>query len=159
LATPTKPPEGLRNVLPATSAFTGVPAPRKSNAITFFEAAAQVNPSDYDSLQNLAVAYRETGRVADAESILRLILKSGEPYAPAYNEMGMIYSQKGETAAARGYFEKAARLDATLGRLHKMTGENARARASFEAFLAAKGTNPEYRQLNPQVRAELAAIP
>jgi choline-sulfatase len=135
----------------------------KDNAITFFEAAAQMNASDYDSLQNLAAAYRETGRVADAESILRMILKSGEEYAPAYNEMGMVSYQKGDTAAARGYFEKAARLDATyqlnLARLYKMTGENARARASFEAFLAARGTSPEYRQIIPQVRAELATIP
>jgi tetratricopeptide (TPR) repeat protein len=135
----------------------------KGEAITFFEAAAQMNASDYDSLQNLAVAYRETGKVADAEAILQMILKSGEEYAPAYNEMGMVCYQKGDTAAARGYFEKAARLDATyqlnLARLYKMTGDNARARASFEAFLAAKGTSPEYRQLIPQVRAELAAIP
>jgi hypothetical protein len=36
----------------------------------FVEAAAQLNPSDYESLQNLAVAYRETGRTREAEAHL-----------------------------------------------------------------------------------------
>ena len=134
----------------------------KDNAITFFEAAAQLNASDYDSLQNLAVAYKQTGRIDDAEAILRMILKSGEEYAPAYNEMGMICYQKGDRAAAQGYFEKAARFDPSyhlnLARLHKMAGENARARASFEAFLAAKGSAPEFQDVAPQVRQELEAV-
>ena len=134
----------------------------KNEAIVFFEMAAQLNPSDFDSLQNLAVAYRETGRITDAVQICHLILKSGEDYAPAYNELGMASFQKGDAAAARGYFEKAARLDPTyqlnLGRLYKLTGENALARAAFEAFIAARGSSPEYRQVIPQVKKELAAI-
>src|SRR5439155_4253049 len=95
---------------------------KKNDAIPFFEAAAQLNPSDYESLQNLAVAYRETGRIADAEGILNSIVKSGEPSAPVYNELGMVWFQKGDLATARGYFEKAAQLDAAyqlnLGRLY-----------------------------------------
>ena len=43
----------------------------REEAIPNFESAAQMNPYDYDSLQNLAVAYRETGRVADAEAVLQ----------------------------------------------------------------------------------------
>ena len=64
--------------------------------------------------------------------------------------------------AAQGYFEKAARLDPTyqlnLGRFYKMAGDNARARAAFEAFLAARSSSPEYRQMVPQVRKELETI-
>ena len=45
-------------------------AGEEDEAIPFFEAAAQFNPSDYESLENLAVAYRETGRIADAERVL-----------------------------------------------------------------------------------------
>jgi tetratricopeptide (TPR) repeat protein len=134
----------------------------KAEAINNFESAAQLNPYDYASLQNLGAAYRETGRVADAEAVLQMIIKSGEQYAPAYNEMGMVAYQKGDTAGARGYFEKAAQLDPAyqlnLARLYKMAGENARAKASFEAFLAAKGSSPEYRAVVPQVRQELAAV-
>ena len=100
--------------------------------------------------------------MADSERVLNAILKSGEEFAPAYNELGMAAFQKNDVAAAQGYFEKAARLDATyqlnLGRFYKMAGDNARARAAFEAFLAARSSNPEYRRMIPEIRKELAAI-
>jgi len=134
----------------------------KAEAISFLETAARLNPSDYESLENLAVAYRGAGRVADSERVLTEILKSGEEYAPAYNELGMSAYQKGDVAAAQGYFEKAARLDATyqlnLGRFYKMAGDNARARTAFEAFLAARSSNVEYREVIPQVRKELESV-
>jgi choline-sulfatase len=131
-------------------------------AIAHFESAATMNPHDYDSLENLAVAYKQTGRIDDAEAMLKLILQSGEEYAPAYNELGMICFQKGDRAAAQAYFEKAARLEPSyhlnLARLYKMAGENAKARASFEAFLAARGSAPEFQAAAPQVRQELEAV-
>jgi len=108
------------------------------------------------------VAYRETGRIADCERVLNAILKSGEEFAPAYNELGMTAFQKGDMAAAQQYFEKAARLDATyqlnLGRFYKMAGDNPRARAAFEAFLAARSSSVEYQRMIPEVRKELAAV-
>jgi len=135
---------------------------KKTEAIALFEAATQLNPSDYESLENLAVAYRQAGRIEDSERALQAILKSGEEYAPSYNELGMAAFQKGDVAAAQGYFEKAARLDATyqlnLGRFYKMSGDNARARAAFEAFLAARSASAEYRQMIPQVRKELESV-
>lgn len=136
---------------------------KNKEAITLFETATQLNPSDYESLQNLAVSYRQAGRADDAQRALNAILQSGEEYAPAYNELGMMAFQKGDPAAAQGYFEKAARLDPTyqlnLGRFYKMAGDNARARAAFEAFLAARSGTPEYREVIPQVRKELSSIP
>jgi len=134
----------------------------KADAITLFETATQMNPSDYESLQNLAVAYREAGRLSDCERILNGILKSGEEYPPAYNELGMTAFQKGDVATAQSYFETAARLDPTyqlnLGRFYKLAGDNARARAAFEAFLAARSSNDEYQKIIPEVRKELAAV-
>jgi choline-sulfatase len=135
---------------------------KKTEAIALFETATQLNPSDYESLENLAVAYRQAGRLDDSERALNAILKSGEEYAPAYNELGMAAFQKGNVAGAQGYFEKAARLDPTyqlnLGRFYKMAGDNARARTAFEAFLAARSSSAEYRQMIPQVRKELESI-
>jgi tetratricopeptide (TPR) repeat protein len=134
----------------------------KADAIASLEAAARLNPSDYESLENLAVAYRAAGRIDDSERVLNSILKSGEEYAPAYNELGMAAYQKGDTAAAQGYFEKAARIDPTyqlnLGRFYKMAGDNTRARTAFEAFLAARSSNAEYREMIPQVKKELESI-
>jgi Tfp pilus assembly protein PilF len=76
--------------------------------------------------------------------------------------MGMVSYQKGDRVAAQAYFEKAARLDPAyhlnLAWLYKMAGENAKARTSFEAFLAAKGSAPEFQAVMPQVRQELEAV-
>ena len=135
---------------------------KSKEAITLLETATQLNPSDYESLENLAVAYRQAGRMEESQQALNAILQSGEEYAPAYNELGMAAFQKGDVAAAQSYFEKAARLDPTyqlnLGRFYKMAGDNARARAAFEAFLTARSTSPEYRQVIPQVRKELESV-
>jgi len=134
----------------------------KEKAIANFEQAAQLNPHDYESLQNLAAAYRGVGRVADAERVLNAIIASGEEFAPAYNELGMVAFQKGEIAKAREHFEKAARLDAAyqlnLGRLYRMAGEGDKARHAYEAFLAAADNRPEYRELAREARKELALI-
>jgi arylsulfatase A-like enzyme/Flp pilus assembly protein TadD len=136
---------------------------KTKESIALFETATQLNPSDYESLETLAVAYRQAGRKEDSERALNAILQSGEEYAPAYNELGMAAFQKGDAVAAQGYFEKAARLDPTyqlnLGRFYKMAGYNARARAAFEAFLAARSGSAEYRQVIPQVKKELSEIP
>ena len=135
---------------------------KSKEAITLLETATQLNPSDYESLENLAVAYRQAGRMEESQQALNAILQSGEEYAPAYNELGMAAFQKGDVAAAQSYFEKAARLDPTyqlnLGRFYKMAGDNARARAAFQAFLTARSTSPEYRQVIPQVRKELESV-
>jgi arylsulfatase A-like enzyme/Flp pilus assembly protein TadD len=135
---------------------------KRQDAITFFEAAAQSNPSDYESLGHLAAAYREAGRLDEAERICRSILSSGEEYAPAYNELGMAFFQRGDAAKARSYFEKAAQLDSAfqlnLGRLYRMSGDNARARASYEAFLRANASRPEYREVIPGVQRELSTL-
>jgi choline-sulfatase len=138
-------------------------AGNNQEAVTFLEGAARANPSDHESLQNLAVVYRETGRIADAERVLNSILSSGEEYAPAFNELGMVAFQKRDLPAAREYFEKAARLDPAyqlnLARLYRMQGDTARARAAFAAFLAGPALRPEYRDVIPQIKRELAALP
>ena len=46
----------------------------KDAAIVEYEKAAQINPADLDSQNNLATAYLEKGRVADAERVFQWIL-------------------------------------------------------------------------------------
>ncbi len=134
----------------------------RPDAIAYLEKAARLNPSDYDSLQNLAVAYRETGRIADAKRILIILLDSEESYAPAYNEMGMVAFQEGDRSSARDYFEKAAQLDPiyhlNLARLYKISGDTAPARASFQLFLDAAASRAEYHDVIPQVKEELTSL-
>jgi arylsulfatase A-like enzyme/Tfp pilus assembly protein PilF len=136
----------------------------KDEAIASYERAAQLNPSDCESLSDLATAYLETGKVADAERVYKWSLATGEEYAPAYNGLGLVAIQKQDLPAARGLFEKAVQLDPdlleaqlNLGRIYKIMGAKARARACFKAFLA-KASPAEYGEIIPKVREELAAM-
>ncbi len=136
----------------------------KDEAIASYERAAQLNPSDCESLSDLATAYLETGKVADAERVYKWSLATGEEYAPAYNGLGLVAIQKQDLPAARGHFEKAVQLDPdlleaqlNLGRIYKIMGAKARARACFKAFLA-KASPAEYGEIIPKVREELAAL-
>jgi tetratricopeptide (TPR) repeat protein len=116
-------------------------------------------------MSSLALAYLESGRIADAERVCNWILKTGADYAPAYNTLGLASIQKRDLTHARIYLEKAVQLDPNLadahlnlGRIYTFLGANARARASFEAFLA-KATPKEYGRIIPMVKAELARMP
>lgn len=136
-----------------------------NEAIGSFERAAQLNPSDSESLSDLATAYLETGRVGDGERVFRWALATAGDYAPAHNGLGLVAVRKEDMNAARGHFEKAVQLDPNLfeaqlnlGRLYKMTGDSARARKCFETFLA-KAPLAEYRDIIPKVKAELASMP
>jgi choline-sulfatase len=134
-------------------------------AIAAYEMAAQLNPSDSESLNDLGMAYLETGRVGEAERVYKWSLATGDEHALTYNGLGLAAIRKQDQAAARGYFEKAVQLDPdlleaqlNLGRIYKMIGAFARARACFETFLA-KASPAEYGELIPKIKQELAAMP
>ena len=136
----------------------------KEAAIAEYEKAAQINPADLDSQNNLATAYLEKGRLADAERTFKWILANDAGYAAAQNGMGLVSIQKRDYQAARGYFERAAQIDPelvevhmNLGLLYEMAGDRARARSSFETFLA-KASGAQYRSILPRVREKLASL-
>jgi tetratricopeptide (TPR) repeat protein len=136
----------------------------KDPAIVEYEKAAQINPADLDSQNNLATAYLEKGRLADAERVFKWILTNDGDYPAAQNGMGLVSIQKQDPTAARGYFERAAQLDPelvevhmNLGLLYEMAGDRSRARASFETFLA-KASPAQYGNIIPRVRQELAGL-
>jgi tetratricopeptide (TPR) repeat protein len=136
----------------------------KDAAIGEYEQAARINPSDLDSQSNLATAYLETGRLADAESVFKWILANDASYAAAANGMGLIAIQKQDMGSARTYFERAVQLDPdlaeahmNLGVLYGMMGDRARARSSLQAFLA-KASPTQYAHIIPKVRKELATL-
>jgi arylsulfatase A-like enzyme/Flp pilus assembly protein TadD len=136
----------------------------KREAISALEKAVRLDPSDVDSLNDLAMAYLETHRIQDSERTFKWILATNDRYALAYNGLGLIAIQKRDMDAARGYFEKAAQLDPdlleaqlNLGRIYKNMGANARARACWETFLI-KASPAEYGRIIPELKAELAAM-
>jgi tetratricopeptide (TPR) repeat protein len=136
----------------------------KVAAIAALEKAVHLNPSDTDSLNDLAMAYLETQRIEDSERTFKWLLATDEHYALAHNGLGLIAIQKRDISAARGYFEKAVQLDPNLleaqlnlGRIYKNMGANARARVCWEAFLA-KASPAEYGRIIPKIKSELAAM-
>jgi arylsulfatase A-like enzyme/Tfp pilus assembly protein PilF len=138
---------------------------RREEAIDAFERAAQLNPSDCDSLSDLAQAYLDSGRPLDAERALKWSVASGDEHAATQNGLGLVAVRKGDADTARAHFEKAVQLDPdlleaqlNLGRIYRMMGANTRARLCFERFLA-KASPSEYGPLIPQIREELKALP
>ncbi|MGO9239935.1 MAG: sulfatase-like hydrolase/transferase [Bryobacteraceae bacterium] len=136
---------------------------RKDRAIEAYEKAAQFNPADVQSEVNLATAYLEQGKLADAERCFRWALATEES-AAAYNGLGLVAIQRQDAASARAQFERAVALDPdlveaqlNLGLIYKMAGEIPRARACFEAFLA-KAPRSRYAHIIPQVKEELQAL-
>ena len=95
---------------------------QKDAAIVEYEKAAQINPADLDSQNNLATAYLEKGRLADAERVFKWIIANDADYPAAQNGMGLVSIQKQDPDAARGYFERAARLDPDLVEVHMNLG-------------------------------------
>jgi len=156
---------GLTNAwLFSRLAYLSLQRGNKTEAIGFFERAAQLNPSDNESLNDLGMAYLETGKLADAERAFKWSVAADEKYSLAYNGLGLVSIEKHDLSAARGYFEKAVQLDAelleaqlNLGRIYKIEGATAKARSCFEAFLA-KASPREYGPLIPKIRAELAEM-
>jgi tetratricopeptide (TPR) repeat protein len=137
---------------------------KKREAIPEYDRALQFNPADLGTQANLATAYLETGRLADAERVYKAIIAIDETYAAAYNGLGVLAIQRQDGTAARGYFEKTVQLDPdlveaqlNLGLLYKMAGDRARARTCFETFLA-KASPKEYGQVIPKVREELVTL-
>jgi len=136
---------------------------RREQAIAAYEKAAQLNPTDTGSQINLATAYLEQGKVADAERCFRWVLTIEES-AAAYNGLGLIAIQSRDPAAARVHFERAVALDPelveaqlNLGLIYKQSGDIPRAKACFQAFIA-KAPRAQYGKLIPQVQAEVASM-
>jgi tetratricopeptide (TPR) repeat protein len=133
-------------------------------AIDAYERAAQLNPTDCDSLSDLGLTYLETGRVKDAERVFQWCLATGEQHALTYNGLGLAAIRKQDLTAARNHFEKAVELDPNLleaylnlGRIYKMIGAHSRARRSFETFLT-KASPAQYGDTIARVRAELETM-
>lgn len=136
----------------------------KDAALVEYEKGAQINPADIDSQNNLATAYLEKGRLADAERVFKWVLTYDKDHAAAQNGMGLVAIQKQDANAAQGYFERAVQLDPdlveaymNLGLIYEMAGDRPRARSSFETFLA-KASPAQYGRIIPRVRQELASL-
>ena len=108
----------------------------KDAAIVEYEKAAQINPADLDSQNNLATAYLEKGRLADAERVFKWILANDADYPAAQNGMGLVSIQKQDptpraatSSGPRSSIPSLVEVHMNLGLIYEMAGEtDARAR-------------------------------
>jgi arylsulfatase A-like enzyme/Tfp pilus assembly protein PilF len=131
-------------------------------AVTYYQQAAQLDPLEVVGQSDLGSVYLQVGRITDAERIFRWILTI-QPYAPAYNGLGIIATRRDDVVAARKNFERATRLDPAypegqlnLGILCANTHDIPCARNAFRAFL--QKAPPSYGRVILQVKAALASL-
>ena len=95
-------------------AFTaGIEASRSGNydvAVDAFRSALELSPTCLECHYNLAVAFTELGRFADAEVEFQSVLRLREDYAAAYYGLSSIYTRQGREAEAAGARSEANRL-------------------------------------------------
>ncbi|MGH9616544.1 MAG: sulfatase-like hydrolase/transferase [Acidobacteriaceae bacterium] len=123
-------------------------------AISYYQQAEQQNPLDVEGQNDLATAYLQSGQLANAERVFRWVLAI-QPYAPAYNGLGIIADKRNDVSAARKNFEQAVQLSPTyvegnlnLGIACMQTHDIPCARTAFRAFVAnaPKNYGPELGQ-------------
>ncbi|MGH9617250.1 MAG: sulfatase-like hydrolase/transferase [Acidobacteriaceae bacterium] len=134
-------------------------------AISYYQRAAQLNPLDVEGQNDLATAYLQSGRLVDAERTFRWVLTI-QPYAPAYNGLGILADKRNDVAGARRNFERAVRLDPAyieaqlnLGTICAQAHDFPCAINAFRAFIAnAPKNSKEYGPELTKVKAALALL-
>jgi Tfp pilus assembly protein PilF len=115
---------------------------RYNEAIDFFHRATQERPYFMEAYKNLAAAYLEMGRTADAERELRQAVALAPLSPDARNAYGHFLRDQGRAAEAREQFAASAQADdnaeaeENLGDLLGQSGDAPRARAAYRAAIA-----------------------
>lgn len=132
-------------------------------AISYYQKATQLNPLNVTGQTDLATAYLQTGRLADAERTFHWALAIQDD-VPAYNGLGIIAMKQQHLAAARKDFERALQLDPNyveanlnLGILCTQTDDFPCARHAFKVFLA-QAPAADYKDMIPRVKYALGRM-
>ncbi len=135
-----------------------------SGALEYLEKAAQLNPANFQTMDNLATVYLQLGRLPDAERVLRAILAQSERHAMAHNVYGLLEVQRGRIAQARDHLEKAIRYDPNmaepymnLGLIAQNTGDRASAIRYYREFLD-RADKEKHREVIPKVKMAIAEL-
>ena len=109
-------------------------------AIKSFSRAALKQGMTGDVLLGIGSAYLALGRLGQAEDLLRDSIKTDETSAEAWNNLGVVLMEQGETAEAAQVFRRAYAID---------NGESDSIRDNLRLALA-KAENPVYDQPEEQ---------
>jgi cytochrome c-type biogenesis protein CcmH/NrfG len=99
------------------------------NGVRIYEAVRQRNPSSDRALFNLASAYHQLGRTADAIPLLNEFIEKHPSHARAWHNIGVMHLERGQIGQATLALQRAIHLQpeqpftvAVLARLHLASG-------------------------------------
>jgi len=114
-------------------------------ALRAYNRAAGVQGLNVDTLSAIGSANLKLGRLGQAERSLRLAVEQDDSFPAAWNNLGVILMEKGETGEAEQVFHRAYALD---------SGESDSIRENLRLAIA-KNQNPEYYEENNNINFEL----
>ena len=107
-------------------------------ALRAYHRAAGVRGLTVDTLSAIGSANLRLGRLGQAEENLRDAIKKDGEFPPAWNNLGVVLMERGETGEAEQVFRRAFALD---------SGESDSIRDNLRLAIA-KNENPEYYEPN-----------
>lgn len=111
---------------------------QRPEAMQYFEAAARIAPWDPDSHEAVGAALQDRGDLQGAIRAYQVVLHARDPRILAYTyaNLGVIYRQLGNDAAARLSSEQAMRIDpATVRNMIESLGSMVQARPAAPGYL------------------------
>lgn len=91
-------------------------------AIKQIEEAIMIEPKNTLYLNQLAHVFRESGKIVEAETILRDVISRKLANASTYNSLGTILARKNEHAKAIEFFKKSIEIDPINWKTHYNIG-------------------------------------
>jgi tetratricopeptide (TPR) repeat protein len=85
-----------------------------TKALRYLKDAYKLQPTDYETLRLLGVAYGVTGRADQALAFFQKALKQKPNHARAYYNVGAAYMQKGRMDSSQLFMDRARELDSSL---------------------------------------------
>jgi tetratricopeptide (TPR) repeat protein len=119
-------------------------------AIKAYERTLQISPEYQDAIKNLAIAYRDAGRLAgegerDLDKAKRYLKRSVQLMdndADAFRLLGIVHGMSGEHEEAIKYFTKVTKMQpeaaigyVNLGKAHQYNGDDETSRIMFQKAL------------------------
>lgn len=135
-------------------------------AIAIYRGALEIEPQNVPLLTNLARAYQQTGRTAEAEEILASVegVHHNNPFFYVYR--ADVALSRGDHVAALDFLRQALALDSEapevhlgLARVYVAAGELDKAKHHLERAIKLDPTHPEARQLAALLLPALVASP
>ena len=118
-------------------------------AIPYLEKARQIDPAHYENAYDLALAYLQSGMIAQSRVVVTALLAQKDR-AELHNLLGDVEEREGHVDAAAKQYESAARMDPTEKNLFDLGSDLLRHRGfepALKVFVFATGRYPQSAKL------------